>query len=73
MTKITKPVTRESACLERGIALIVTLHPRILEIHIKGTRHKYSIAYDKCMWLAIKREADDKRREKAATQKKGRR
>jgi hypothetical protein len=23
--------------------LIVTLHPRILEIHIKGTRHKYSI------------------------------
>jgi hypothetical protein len=73
MTRITKPVTRESGCVDRGRPLIVTLHPRHLEVRAKGTRRHYTISYDACMWLAVKREIDDKRREKAAAGKKARR
>ena len=71
MTKLTKPVTRESASMDRGRPLIVTLHPRHLEIRPKGTRHKYAISYDACVWLAVKRDMEEKRREKLAAKKKG--
>jgi hypothetical protein len=64
MTKLTKPVTRESACTERGVPLIVTLCPRHLEVRVKGRRKHYTISYDACLWLAVKREADEARREK---------
>ncbi len=65
MTKLTKPVSRESACLERGVPLIVTLHPRFLEVRRKGTRQRYTISYDACLWLAVKRDLEEQRREKA--------
>lgn len=72
MTKLTKPVIRESACLDRGIPLIVTLFPRHLEVRPKGTRQRYTIGYDACLWIAVKRELEEKRREKAHS-RKGRR
>ena len=65
MTKLTKPVTRETAILDRGVPLIATLYPRHLEIRLKGTRQKWIISYDACMWLAIHREVEEKKREKA--------
>jgi hypothetical protein len=39
MTAITKPVRRETATLYRGRALIVTLHPRHLEMR-EARRHQ---------------------------------
>jgi hypothetical protein len=66
MTLLTKPVTRESACLDRGRPLIVTLHPRHLEVRPKGTRQRA------CLWLAVKREADERHQEKRQA-RKGRR
>ena len=69
MTLLTKPVTRESAAVDRGRALVVTIHPRHLEIRAKGTRRSYTISYDACLWLAVKRELDEQRREKIAARK----
>ena len=65
MTALGKPVTRESAVLDRGRPLVVTLHPRFLEIRPKGLRRSYSISYDACLWVAVKRELADRRREQA--------
>ena len=64
MTLLTKPVTRQSACLDRGVPLIVTLTPRYLELRVKGSRKKYTIAYDACLWLAMKLEAEGRMRGK---------
>lgn len=71
MTKLGKSVTRESAVFDRGRALIVTLHPRHIEVRPKGLRKSWSISYDACMWLGIKREMEEQRREKAIARKKG--
>ena len=49
MTRLTKPVTRESAALDRGRPLIVTLHPRHLELRPKGTRKRWTISYEGCL------------------------
>ena len=64
MTLLTKPVTRESACMDRGKPLIVTLYPRHLEVRPKGTRQRYTISYDACLWLAVKRIIEEQRRER---------
>jgi hypothetical protein len=71
MTVLTKPVTRESACFDRGRPLVVTLHPRHIEIRPKGLRSRYTVSYDACMWVAIKREIENRKREKAARKRKG--
>ena len=65
-------VPRESAAFDRGRPLIVTLHPRHLEVRPKGTRRRYTISYEACLWLAVKRELDEQRREKAAARKRRR-
>lgn len=70
MTLITTPVTRESACVDHGKPLIVTLHPRHLEVRPKGTRQRYTISYDACLWLAVKRRFEEKQREKQARKMK---
>jgi hypothetical protein len=49
--------------------MIVTLHATWLEIHAKGTRQRYTIGLEECFWLAVKRELEDKRREKLAAKK----
>lgn len=73
MTTVTKPLSRETACLDRGRPLIVTLHPRHLEIRLKGLRRRYTISYDACLWSAIKRELDIEKREKRLKQQEKRR
>ena len=65
ITGLTKAVTRESAVIERGRALIVTLKPRHLEFRLKGLRRVYSLSLDAAMWLAIKKEFEAERRERA--------
>ena len=62
MTRITKPVSRESAAVDRGRPLIVTLYPRHLEVRPKGTRQRYTISYEACLWLAVKRDLDERRK-----------
>jgi len=69
MTLLTKPVTRASAACDRGKPLIVTPHPRHLEIRPKGTRTRYTIGYEAALWLAVKRQLEERRREKAAARK----
>lgn len=65
MTQLTKPVTRETLSRDRGKPLIVTLHPTYLELRAKGTRRRYTLTYEACLWQSIKRELDEVRREKA--------
>jgi hypothetical protein len=72
MTHLTKPVSRESASMDRGVPLIVTLHPRHLEVRPKGTRQRYTIGYEACLGIAVKRHLEEKRREKQQA-RKGRR
>jgi len=55
MTKIVKPVTRETDCYERADALIVTLHPKRLSIRLKGHREAVHIDYLSVLDLARKR------------------
>lgn len=69
MTLLTKPVSRESAATDRGKPLIVTLFPRWLEIRPKGTRQRYTIGYEAALWLAVKRQVEEQRREKIRARK----
>jgi hypothetical protein len=69
MTRLDKPVTRESAVFDRGRALIVSLHPRHLEIRPKGTRTRYTASYDQIMWLAVRRQHQEEQAAKAAARK----
>lgn len=73
MTLLTKPVSRESAAMDRGKPLMVTLHPRHLEIRPKGTRQRYTLGYEAILWLAVKRQLDEQRREKIKARKERRR
>ena len=63
MRILTKPVTRETPVLDRGRPLIVTLHPRYLEVRRKGTRESYNLPYDAVLSVAAKYNL----REKGAT------
>ena len=73
MTRLTKPVIRESVCMDRGVPLIVTLHSRYLEVRPKGMTQHYILGYDSCLWIAIKRDVEKMRREKEQQTRKGRR
>ena len=72
MTRIIKPVVRESAAFDRGRSLIVALHPTHLELRPKGTRHSYTVSYEGILWLEVRRQVEEERRERKA-RKKGRR
>jgi hypothetical protein len=52
--KIEKAFSRETPVLERNRPLIVTIHPRYLEIRRKGTKESYNIPWDACFSLAAK-------------------
>jgi hypothetical protein len=54
MRTIARRITRETPVMDRGRALVVTLHPRYLEIRRKGTRETYTIPYDVCLSMAAK-------------------
>ena len=47
MTKLGKPVTRETVAYHRGDPFVVTLHPKYLEIRVKGARAStVNVPYD---------------------------
>jgi hypothetical protein len=55
MTKLGKPVTRETSVIERGDPLIVELHPKYLVLRVKGKRTSaVSIPYDSAYDLGRK-------------------
>lgn len=54
---IHKPITRETTVEERGRPLMVTLHPRYLEIRRKGTQETYNVAYDAIFSMGAKAAA----------------
>ena len=65
MTIATKPVVRETASYERNRALVVTVHPRHLELREKGTRRSvavdYSTLYDFARKLEWRKAMEEKR------------
>ena len=58
MTKLGKSVTRETVACHRGDPLVVTLHPKYLEIRVKGARASaVSVPYDAVFDLGRKMAA----------------
>ena len=58
MTKLSqsKPVTRETSTLDRTSPIVVTLHPRWIEIRLKGERGVcYSVPYE-AIWKLAQRQ-----------------
>lgn len=54
MTKLTKPVVRETAATERGDVLVAELHPRYLRLRLKGKRESFMVDYLAILDLARK-------------------
>lgn len=52
--EINKPVVRETAAQERATPLVVALHPRYLEMRLKGTRQAFTVDYETVLDLARK-------------------
>ena len=48
---------RETATIYRGRALVVTLHPRYIEIHEKGRRDSAALDYEAVYETALKARA----------------
>lgn len=45
MRKIERKITRETAVLERGKAIVITLNSRYLTLHRKSTTERYHLDY----------------------------
>ena len=58
------PVRRQTAITYRRHALIISLHPRRLEIHEKQRRDSLSISYDALYEFLIKRRWQQEQAEK---------
>lgn len=75
MTKIERPLLRETAAVDRGRPLLIELHPGFLVLRPKGTRQRWSISYQAVFWMAVKTEVEERRaerqRQKAAKAKRG--
>ena len=56
MTKLeaNKTLVRETAVLERGDPIVIELHPRYMELRLKGKRAGLTIDYDTILDLARK-------------------
>lgn len=64
--KITRVVTRETDCLERGVPIVIEIHPRELVLRLKGQRQRYAFSYSGIFWAAAKAEAEHLRTERLA-------
>lgn len=70
MTKLTKPVLRETHALMRGRPIVVKLHPPdLISFKEKGRRQWFTITVTGAFWTAMKVEADRVRREKLEARK----
>lgn len=67
MTKLLKPVVRESTQLHRGRTLVVTLQPGgYVEIRPKAKRSEvYRLSFDQIIFESARRTADRERAERA--------
>lgn len=56
MTKLQpeKPIVRETGAFERGFPIVVTLHPRYMELRVKGTRTAVVVDYEAALDLGRK-------------------
>lgn len=70
MTRIERPILRETAALERGRPLLIELHPGFLVLRPKGTRQRWSISYHAVFWMAVKAEVEERRAERQAAKAK---
>lgn len=65
MTTITRPVRRETAIDTRDAGkrrpIVLTLYPGYLEIGLKGTRRRLTVAYDAIYQLGCKIAANEAR------------
>lgn len=52
MTKLTKPVIRETDSLEDSWPVVVELHPQSLVVRLKGKREAYALDYDELLLVA---------------------
>jgi hypothetical protein len=67
--KITRVITRETDCLERGVPIVIEVHSRELVLRLKGERTRYSISYAGMYWAAARAAAERERMEKAAARR----
>jgi hypothetical protein len=56
MTKITKPVVRETAFTERGDILVAEIHPKYVVMRFKGKREHLTVGWGEVLDLARKLE-----------------
>jgi len=61
MTRIGRPIVRETAARERGRPLLVELHPGFLALRLKGTRQRWPISHEAVFWSAVKLAAEKQR------------
>lgn len=54
MRKVGKALIRETSVTERNHAIVVTLHGKFMELHLKGTRERYTLSYDAALSCAAK-------------------
>lgn len=75
MTRIERPLLRETATVERGRPLLIELHPGFLVLRPKGTRQRWFISYETIFWTTVKATVEERRaekqRQKAAKAKRG--
>lgn len=73
MTTINRPVRRETAIETRDAGkrrpIVLTIYPGYLEIGLKGTRRRMTVAYEALYHLACKQEAARIRLEKLEAKK----
>ena len=58
MKTISRPITRETAILDRSRPIVITIYPRFMKLHLKGTRESYTLGFDAAFSLAAKQSMD---------------
>ena len=75
MTTITRPVRRETAIDTRDAGkrrpIVLTLYPGYLEIGLKGTRRRLTVAYDAIWALGVTRSRRMRRGWRSWQQRRG--
>jgi hypothetical protein len=70
MTTLLRPLRRETSDIYRGRPLVVTAHPRHVELHEKGRRDVLSVDYATIYELALRLRWRKRQAEKKAEKKR---
>jgi hypothetical protein len=54
MTRITRPVVRETGTTERGDIIVAEMHPKYVLLRFKGKREKLTVGWGEILDLARK-------------------